>query len=337
MWSSAATTSVATSRTAFAGPSRSTIRAPRPAERRQPPSTLAPTLEVTLPTGAAVTSSNDDPVIRGSLTDGAGNAVPGATVCIYQTARSARRVAHELATSVTTQGERSLRHQSSSAGPRASVDVVYRYNTKGPRRPRRARLRRSFRRSRSPVKKLANGAISAPSLADLPGPNADGRAVALQARVGRKWRTFKQLRTDSDRQHSRGRYRFTLRLSDGVRYLSSARWSRARADIRTSPARRASASSSCAVRNPQRETASARFEMALLERRGYPESWPTVCPVTVGAHVPALIRPWARAAFQPARSVRCMVDKVLPPPLIRAFPLMIRVPGGQLLLAVVLE
>jgi hypothetical protein len=54
----------------------------------------------------------------------------------------------------------------------------------------------------------------------VPGPNADGRAVAMQARVGRKWRTFKQLRTDSDGRY-RGRYRFT-QTTGRVRYVFRA-------------------------------------------------------------------------------------------------------------------
>ena len=57
-------------------------------------------------------------------------------------------------------------------------------------------------------------------MAICPGPNAEGRAVALQARVGRKWRTFKQLRTDSDGQF-RGRYRFTQTVGR-VRYVFRA-------------------------------------------------------------------------------------------------------------------
>ena len=42
----------------------------------------------------------------------------------------------------------------------------------------------------------------------IPGPNADGRAVTMQARVGRKWRSFKQLVTDT-KGHFKGKYRFT--------------------------------------------------------------------------------------------------------------------------------
>ena len=51
----------------------------------------------------------------------------------------------------------------------------------------------------------------------LPGPNADGRAVALQARAGKKWRTFKQLRTGSDGRFH-GKYRF-VHTAGRQRYL----------------------------------------------------------------------------------------------------------------------
>ena len=57
---------------------------------------------------------------------------------------------------------------------------------------------------------------------DLPGPNAAGRAVALQARAGKKWRTFKQLRTDENGAFT-GLYRFT-QTSGRARLRHSGRW-----------------------------------------------------------------------------------------------------------------
>ena len=44
--------------------------------------------------------------------------------------------------------------------------------------------------------------------------------MALQARVGRKWRTFKQLRTESDGEVP-GKYRFTQTIGR-VRYVFRA-------------------------------------------------------------------------------------------------------------------
>jgi hypothetical protein len=50
----------------------------------------------------------------------------------------------------------------------------------------------------------------------LPGPRAGSRSVALQAKVGKKWRTFKQLTTDS-RGRFKGKYKF-LSTFGTVRY-----------------------------------------------------------------------------------------------------------------------
>jgi hypothetical protein len=152
---------------------------------------------------AAITS-NDQPVVRGALKDGAGNPVSGATVCVYQTT-DLPDASRELVTNVTTQSNGRFATRL-DAGPSRDLSLVYRYNDHvltGPVEldstvvPTLAIAR----------KKLANGHTEQFS-GHLPGPNADGRAVALQARAGRKWRTFKQLRTDSDGDF-RGKYRFT--------------------------------------------------------------------------------------------------------------------------------
>jgi hypothetical protein len=169
----------------------------------------------TLKTRAAVTSSQE-PVIRGSLKDGAGDAVPGATVCIYETV-DLPDASHELATSVTTQGNGRFATKL-GAGASRSVDAVYRHNERV--LADKVELASTVVPTlQVPTKKLANGQ-SALFLGRLPGPNADGRAVALQARVGRKWRTFKQLRTDATGAF-KGRYRFTVTFGR-QRYLFRA-------------------------------------------------------------------------------------------------------------------
>ena len=160
----------------------------------------------------APVTSNVQPVIRGALKDGAGNPVAGATVCLYETIDlpdasrelSARR--RRRATDVSRPGSR-------PAFPR--LDLVYRYNDKllGARVQLDSRVVPTLK---IPEKSLENGE-SALFVGRVPGPNAEGRAVAMQARVGRKWRTFKQLRTDSDGRF-RGKYRFT-QTSGRVRYV----------------------------------------------------------------------------------------------------------------------
>ena len=104
------------------------------------------------------------------------------------------------------------------AGPSRTLYVVYRFNTK--KISDRVELDSTVVPTLDiPKKKLANGQAAA-FVGHLPGPNADGRAVTLQARVGRKWRTFKQLRTDSD-GNFHGRYRFTQTVGR-VRYVFRA-------------------------------------------------------------------------------------------------------------------
>jgi hypothetical protein len=161
-------------------------------------------------------TSNDDPVIRGSLTDGAGNPVGGAAVCIYQTTELPD-AGRELATTVTTQANGRFATRL-DAGPSRTLDLVYRHNTK--KLSDRVELDSTVVPTLTiPRKHLVNGE-AARFLGRLPGPNADGRAVTLQARVGRKWRTFKQLRTSNDGRF-RGKYRFTQTVGR-VRYIFRA-------------------------------------------------------------------------------------------------------------------
>ena len=54
----------------------------------------------------------------------------------------------------------------------------------------------------------------------IPGPSAQGRAVTMQARVGKKWRTFKQLQTKNAGRF-KGKYRFT-QTHGRVRYVFRA-------------------------------------------------------------------------------------------------------------------
>ena len=161
-------------------------------------------------------TSNDNPVIRGTLTDAGGSPVAGAAVCVYQTTELPD-AGRELATTVTTQANGRFATRL-DAGPSRTVDLVYRYNTK--KVTDRVELDSTVVPTLSiPRKHLTNGQ-AATFFGRLPGPKAEGRAVTLQARVGRKWRTFKQLRTgDEGRFH--GKYRFTQTIGR-VRYVFRA-------------------------------------------------------------------------------------------------------------------
>ncbi len=153
----------------------------------------------------AVIKSTDQAVVRGALRDGNGDPVADATVCIYQTV-DLPDASRELAAKVTTRSNGRFATVL-DPGPSRKLDLIYRQNDrilddsveldskvvptlKVPRRKRH----------------VHNGEATR-FKGRLPGPNADGRAVALQARAGRKWRTFKQLRTDSE-GHFHGKYRF---------------------------------------------------------------------------------------------------------------------------------
>jgi hypothetical protein len=152
---------------------------------------------------AAITS-NDYPVLRGVVRDGAGNSVSGATVCVYQTVDLVD-ASRELVSTVTTQGNGRFATRL-DAGPSRQFDLVYRYND-GVLRDGVDLDSVVVPTLRIAKKHLANGQAER-FRGRLPGPNADSRAVALQARVGHKWRTFKQLRTEPDGRFY-GKYRFT--------------------------------------------------------------------------------------------------------------------------------
>ena len=151
----------------------------------------------------AVVTSDQAPIIRGTLSAG-GSPVSGATVCIYQTI-DLPDAGRELTTEVTTQSNGRFATRLDPGASR-TIDLVYRSNTK------KITDRVDLDSVVVPIfavpkRKLTNGQ-SAVFLGQIPGPNADGRAIALQARAGRKWRTFKQLRTNPDGRF-KGRYRFT--------------------------------------------------------------------------------------------------------------------------------
>jgi len=152
----------------------------------------------------ATVTSKLQPVIRGGLEDGAGGPVVGASVCLYETV-DLPDASRQLVSTATTQSNGRFATRL-DAGPSRRIDLVYRYNDRilGGKVELDSRVVPTLQIAK---KNLQNG-DAARFRGHVPGPNAEGRAVAMQARVGRKWRTFKQLRTDSDGRF-RGRYRFT--------------------------------------------------------------------------------------------------------------------------------
>ncbi len=160
--------------------------------------------------------STEAPVIRGALANSSGNPVGGATVCVYETV-DLEDASRQLVTMATTQPNGRFATRLDPGASR-KVDLVYRYNTRT--------LDRQVQLDSTVVPTLKLGEKSVANgqrvhfKGELPGPNAAGRAVALQARAGRKWRTFKQLRTGENGAFT-GLYRFT-QTSGRARYVFRA-------------------------------------------------------------------------------------------------------------------
>ena len=161
---------------------------------------------------AASVKSNQRPVIRGTLRNGAGQAVSGASVCVFE------RVdlpdgSRELVSTATTQGNGRFA-TTLDPGPSRTVEVVYRFNNQVMERQLElnSKVVPKLRVSDSSLRNGENARFKGA----LPGPNAESRAVALQAKAGRKWRTFKQLRTN---EHGRFKAKYPFRHTTGkVRY-----------------------------------------------------------------------------------------------------------------------
>lgn len=165
---------------------------------------------------AADLNSNTAPVVRGTLRNGAGAPIAGATICVYETVDLSDGSRQLVETASTQPNGRFAARL--DPGPSRELDVVYRYNTE--------LLEQSLDVDSTvvptlsiPRKRLRNGQ-SALFRGRLPGPNAEGRAISLQAKVGRKWRTFKQLRSNSLGLY-RGKYPFRQTIGK-VRYTFRA-------------------------------------------------------------------------------------------------------------------
>jgi hypothetical protein len=160
--------------------------------------------------------STDPIIVRGSVRSTEGQPVAAATVCVFQKI-NLPDASRELAAQVTTNDSGRFATQL-DPGPSRELEVVYRYDNRlaSDRAKIASFVRPSFRVAAS---KLHNGQ-NARFYGLVPGPNQAGRAVSLQARVGRKWRTFKQLRTDPTGRF-RGIYRFT-QTAGSARFLFRA-------------------------------------------------------------------------------------------------------------------
>jgi hypothetical protein len=148
--------------------------------------------------------STDGVSVRGSLA-GPGGAVKGASVCVYETVDEPAGIAQLVQVAKSRSDGTFAAHL--PAGPSRVFEVAYRYGDRQIESPTMyvdSSVRPTLKVTRT---SLRNGR-SVGFRGRLPGPSADGRAVTMQAKVGRKWRTFKQLSTN-ERGRFRGKYRFT--------------------------------------------------------------------------------------------------------------------------------
>jgi len=149
--------------------------------------------------------STEGATVRGQLGGPAGSTA-SANVCLYETVNDGSSTKRELTQIGKTKDDGTFAIQV-PAGPSRKLDLVYRFNNRVISKPNllinavvvptlRVRPKKVTNRQRV----FFTGA--------LPGPNSDGRRVALQAQAGKKWRTFKTVKSD-DKGRFKGLYRFT--------------------------------------------------------------------------------------------------------------------------------
>ena len=165
-------------------------------QKEGPTSALSPTVAVRSTEGAAV---------RGSLA-GPGGSVAGANVCLYEKVDIAGEI-RQLVQTTKTKSDGSFAVQV-EPGPSRHLDVVYRYSNQVVEKAQLF-LESSVKPTLKvkPKSGLTNGETTG-FIGQIPGPNAEGRGISLQAKAGKKWRTFKQIKTNSEGKF-RGRYKFT--------------------------------------------------------------------------------------------------------------------------------
>jgi hypothetical protein len=149
--------------------------------------------------------STQGATLRGRLARGSGP-VSAANVCVYEQVDIPGEV-RQLVQTAKTRSDGTFAVQL-PPGPSRTFDAVYRYNNLVVERER-LRLDSSVKPlfRVGPRGGLTNGG-NARFAGRIPGPSEADRQVTLQARVGKKWRTFKQVRTDAKGKF-KGRYRFT--------------------------------------------------------------------------------------------------------------------------------
>jgi hypothetical protein len=148
--------------------------------------------------------SSEGTALRGELSGG-GAPVRAASVCVYETVDDPAGI--EQLVQVAKTSSTGKFGVEIPGGPRRSFRVAYRYADKQIESPR-VYLDSSVLPTLNLTKRNLFNGQSVGFRGHIPGPHNDGRAVTMQAKVGKKWRSFKQLQTDSH-GNFKGKYRFT--------------------------------------------------------------------------------------------------------------------------------
>jgi hypothetical protein len=148
--------------------------------------------------------STQSSTIGGNVT-GDGSPVRGASVCVYEQVDEPAGIMQLVQVAKSTSNGQFRTNL--PPGPTRTLAVAYRYGDhqigEGG-----LHLDSSVQPTLSLTRRSLENGKSVGFRGHLPGPHADGVAVVLQARVGNKWRTFKQVTSEQDGGF-RGKYRFT--------------------------------------------------------------------------------------------------------------------------------
>jgi hypothetical protein len=148
--------------------------------------------------------SSESTALRGQLR-GPGGTVIAASVCVYETVDEPAGIEQLLQVAKTNSGGGF--GVEIPGGPSRAFRVAYRYNDRQIESDRMYLESSVLPALELNKSKLSNG-HAVRFTGHIPGPHNNGRGVTMQAKVGKKWRSFKQLQTDANGEF-KGKYRFT--------------------------------------------------------------------------------------------------------------------------------
>ncbi|MCE3266465.1 MAG: hypothetical protein K0S15_1174 [Solirubrobacterales bacterium] len=150
----------------------------------------------------ATVASNRRARVTGRIAPRGGGSIGGAKLCVFSRVAGRPEVLEGMVMAAAA-GELSF---TARRGPSRRLRLAHRWGSEQVERILRLRIRVRPRLKVWPRKRLRNGQVAS-FRGKLPGPDAQGRVVVLQARVGTRWQAFKSARTGPDGSF-RARYRF---------------------------------------------------------------------------------------------------------------------------------